>query len=1273
MSHNISRKSVNIYFVLFELVVLLLTMEALSSGLYFLIWSLLTVRCSIASDRIRNIFVSPEGMDVKTCGKESQPCLSLDFAISIARESGANSTQIKAAEGNYTLTKSYRFTNVENFGMVGQGSTPKDVQITCKSNVSLSFVLSENIFFEGIMLQNCGGWQKSAVRAKKPYSGLDGVNFKTALDFRYCKNIRFYGVEILSSSGLAVNCYDCGGVVNFTNSAFTENTARYSNATQRNLSRSIEDNFFGNQSKNYVFSGGGVYLGLDPYGSNTVQVSPSKHDSFQHNNTYIFQNCRFLGNEALWRNKSKQNDFVDTPELPFSRGGGLAIYFRSNASGCLVDVESCAFIRNRADWGGGLMLEMKEESRRNLFAMANTIFDSNEGRMAGGGIRIGNFIKGSGRGLNTFSVINCSFVRNKAIWGGGASIFGTTIPDTTAHDLTQFYFNECHWSENTGTVGAAMASFLSNQNEDQIGPEIPYHVTLNFSTFQGNRVMRIEQLLTIGEGALYSVQVPLIFQGNVTFVNNTNSAMALDGSTMEIFGNVHFINNTGFRGGAIAMYGRSRIFFNKNSYLLFDGNKCDDRGGALYIFAPGPPLVGFNATGINTHICFFGYSDASVDFDDWETRVVFQGNKAAFAGNSVYATTLKNCRRAGEPRLNNSVLQWKFVEFRNADGQKTFLTKEVTTEPVKIEFDREDWSVAPSEVFNASLSLLDEIGNSVVGSINVKVIPLQDQSSVYLHASSPLFIANGSVSNVKLAGKAGEKFSVKLWYMGRGLLTETISDLSLKQCNPGFMAKENTCVCKDTTDAGVSSCESDGKTFYLKYGYWAGLVNGAFVTHFCPNGYCNISDHPSTEQKYDSGKLCNENRNQSSVLCGECKANYGVLFGGEHCSNTCSNWYLLLLILYGVILLIVVMGVMLINLDFFTGYLNAWVYSYQVMNVITPSGFQFDPFIEFLIGLGNFQFKIGSARSGGICFAAGLDDADKLAIMYALPTFVLVLVMLLARAVGNHPNWWFSKRVRAAPFRAFCTIFVLCYTDITRISLRILHFAKFGSTYVMYANGNIGYFSGKHIAYGVLAILYILIVVIPFPTILLFRSYLTRKLLFVVNLNRWKPMFDALQSCFKDQYRWCAAFYFLCRFILLAISTLAPSGAVKRAMLETACVLILLIFAFLRPYKEAADVKEDEESYEWINKSDVALLTTLSLIAIFSSAIDASLSNKTRAGLRVFVYVLAYVPLLVLGVVTYRTVSRWRQKKTLRNELREPELSVTDMSDETTVADNQPV
>lgn len=1203
-----------------------------------------------------SIFVSPNGRDSPYCGNSSQPCKSFDFAIALALQKGPNSTTISAANGNYKLRKSYSFTNLVNFGLVGQSLDPDLVEITCETNVSLSFVLSDNIFFEGLKLQKCGGWHRSAVKAKKPYRGLDGVKFIAALDFRYCRNIRLSNVEISSSPGLGLNCYDCGGFVNFTHSIFADNVAHPSNTTSMNENPNEDDG-----SLEYVYSGGGIYLGLDPYGHNTVNVTPSTHESFQHNNSYIFRNCRFLRNKAVWLNGSSARDFVDTPELPFSRGGGLAIFLRSNASGCTIDIESCVFTSNCAQWGGGLTLEMRERTRNNAFTMKDTWFENNDGLLAGGGARLGNLIEGDGRQLNTFTVNNCSFVNNTAIWGGGMSVFGTTIPGIISQrDVTQFYFTWCHWFDNAATVGAAMGVFLSNQNEDQIGPDVPYHISINGSLFLRNKVIRRKDLVTIGEGALYSVEVPLIFRGNVTFISNSKSALALDGSTIEIHDNVYFYNNSGFRGGALAMYGRSRIIFHKDSNLLFQGNKCEDKGGALYIYAPGPPLVGFNATGTNTHICFFGYWDSSVDYDEWKAKVVFQGNKAPYfaAGNSVYATTLKNCRQAGEARQNNSVLRWKFVEFKDSYGKRTPLTKEVSTDPVDIQYDRSDWDVAPSEVFNASVSLLDEIGNSVVGILMIKVNPLHKPSSVELNTSSPLFVANGSISNLKLVGNSSEKFSVELNYMGRQVLTETITDLSLNDCYPGFTLRNRMCVCMDST--GVARCLPDGKTFYLKHGYWAGSVNGKFVTHICPTGYCNLSSQYATEHEYISTSICNENRDQDSVLCGDCKANYSVLFGGERCSNKCSNWYLFLLLLYGLILLGVVMGIMLIDLDFFTGYLNAWLYSYQVMKVITPAGFNFDPFIEFVIGLANFQFKTGS---GGVCFAAGLDDADKLAIMYALPTYVLVLVILLARAVGKHPNWWFSKRVKAAPFRAFCTIFVLCYTDITRISLRILHPAEVGSKIVVYANGNIDFFSGKHIAYGLLAILYILIVVVPFPLILLFRPSLTRRLFPVLNLNRWKPIFDALQNCFKDRFRWCAAFYFLCRFFLLAISTFVPASAIKRALLESACVVILLTFAFLRPYKEAADVKEDEESYEWINMSDVALLVTLSLIAIFSSPIDGSLSPNTRLALRVFVDVLAYIPLMVLGMVAVRIVRKWLQARRSQRELNEPELSATDLSD----------
>ena len=1212
---------------------------------------------------IKTIFISTNGNNNQTCGSESLPCLTLDYAFSRAQQTGANSTQISAAQGNYTLKNSHTFKNVNNFGLIGQGSKPGDVEITCEKNASLLFVLSDKIFIERVKLQRCGGWHPSSVKAKKPYSGLDGVKFKVALDFRYCRNIQVVNVEISSSPGLGVNCYDVGGVVNFTNCIFADNTAANDeNATNAHRRSNVKG--LRSEHIEYVYSGGGVYLALDPYGHNTVNVTPSQHDSYQHNNTFVFRNCSFVGNEAVWINGSTAINFVDTPELPFSRGGGLAIYFRSNASGSTIGIESCVFRGNRANWGGGLQVEMIEETQNNHLLMENTRFENNVGFLAGGGARMGSLNKGVKHSLNTFTANNCLFVNNRAIWGGGTSLYGSSIPGKCAEhtdaDLTQFFFNRCQWTHNNGTVGAASGAFLLNQNEDQIGPEAPYHIRLNHCTFLRNHVIQKEVLVSIGEGALYSVEVPLVFWGNVSFINNSRTAVALDGATMEIRDRVYFINNMGLRGGAMAMYGRSRIVFNEDSYVLFQGNECGSQGGALYIDAPGPPLVGFNATGTNTHTCFFAYTDSSLDFDDWKTKVVFQGNKAPYssAGKSVFATTLKNCRRAGEPRQNNSVLRWKFIEFKHQNGQNSSMRDEVATDPVDIQYNSSDWDVAPSELFNATVRLLDEISNSVLGTVSIKIIPLQVPSYVRLFSPSAIFVANGSISYLRLVGKPGETFSVELNYMGRQLITETIPHRTLKACNPAFTQKGVMCVCMDSTDDGISRCKADGKTFYLKHGYWAGTVKGKFVTHFCPIGYCKTNAHKS-EKMYVSDDMCDGGRDQTSVLCGDCKANSSVLFGGEHCSTKCSNWYLLLLLVYGLILLAVVMGVMLIDLDFFTGYLNAWLYSYQVMEVITPDGFKFDSFIEFIIGLANFQFKVGS---GGICFADSLDDTDKLAIMYALPTYVLLVVVLLAKAVSSYPNCWFSKRVKAAPFRAFCTIVVLCYTDITRISLRILHPALVGSEVVVYANGNIDFFTGKHIAYGILAILFIVVFVVPFPMVLLFRPFLTQRLRPLLNLNRWKPIFDALQNCFKDQYRWCAAFYFLCRLVLMVIFTFMPSGPVKRALLESSCVLILLTIAFLRPYKEASDVKEDEESYDWINKSDAAVLVTVTLIAVFSSPIDSTLSKSTWWGLYTFVDILAYIPLVVLGIVAVRIFRKWREAKK-NKELNEPELSVSDMSD----------
>ena len=138
----------------------------------------------------KKIYVSSRGNDTQGCGHRKQPCKSLDeaFAIALNGSGGASSTLISAAKGNYTLTKTFNFTNVNTFALVGEGSRSNEVTITCKPNVSLPFILCQNISFEGFMLHGCGGWRESTVGVNKSaHAGQShrGVKFKAALDFRY--------------------------------------------------------------------------------------------------------------------------------------------------------------------------------------------------------------------------------------------------------------------------------------------------------------------------------------------------------------------------------------------------------------------------------------------------------------------------------------------------------------------------------------------------------------------------------------------------------------------------------------------------------------------------------------------------------------------------------------------------------------------------------------------------------------------------------------------------------------------------------------------------------------------------------------------------------------------------------------------------------------------------------------------------------------------------------------------------------------------------------
>ena len=196
---------------------------------------------------------------------------------------------------------------------------------------------------------------------------------------------------------------------------------------------------------------------------------------------------------------------------------------------------------------------------------------------------------------------------------------------------------------------------------------------------------------------------------------------------------------------------------------------------------------------------------------------------------------------------------------------------------------------------------------------------------------------------------------------------------------------------------------------------------------------------------------------------------------------------------------------------------------------------------------------------------------------------------------------------------------------------------------MVFHNGDIECFHGKHIFYGITALAFITVFVIPFPLILIFRPYLTKYLRPVLNLSQWNPYFDTLQRCFKDRYRWCAGFYFISRLGILLIYTFVPMGPVKKLLLAIVCILNLLIFAFLRPYREACDEEETGNSYSCMNILDVSLLTALCFISVFSIPFDNSdaAAQEDKWFFTTALNILSFTPVLMLTV----TVALCAQRK----------------------------
>ena len=1168
--------------------------------IFCLFWVVLSLCLTANAQWLHNVTISMKGNDTSECLRNQDvPCRTLYYVLKAIKDQ--NCTALFIEPGHYNLNSSFSFWHVKHVAIIGSSLNLQAVVVNCSRLAGLSFIYSEEIVLENITFASCGALQNSTSRGHPQFlTGLFLVN---------CIGLKMDGVKVIDGPGIGLQLYDVTGTVKIFNCHF-----------HRNGNNTVVNAF--NDPPEYITSGGGIYIeytfegGLWPFNTMPNHI-------YQENGNFLLYNSSFKHNVS----PPPANGSVFLPNasnhVAFGRGGGLSIFFKGNARNNEFCFKTCQFQENYAGWGAGFFIEFQDKTQNNSIKFSHTDFSQNRAEFGGGGSRIGLITRSQSSKIipNVLMYKYCYFKKNKAILGGAVSLYGTTKSAYSVFRSRSFLnFTSCTFKENSATIGSVVASASWSLSDFGMRGGSSIKVSFLDCSITENMIIFTEDDKVTGTGGLYSQGIPILLN-SVNLTSNNGSALVLDSALVHISGKVVFQKNTGSNGGGIALYGESGLCLAVQSQLKFIENSCDQKGGAIYVRSPGPLLVGLKTTALNTHPCFVSY-DEEEDFnpDNWDVSVEFEGNRSPnnASGHSVFATTLQYCRRPGENRINNTALEWNTFHY-NANGRKSDMVHEIVTEAVEMVVNKTEWNVTDDKNFSPTLKLFDEKYNSVYGIISIN---FNAKSQVVLEPPSAYYLVKDRIQFLVIQGKPGTNYSVNLSTVNSQLVFKEIDKAYVEECSPGFVSENKICKC-DVTAIGVSRCEDKDQILLLLKGYWGTVVEcetkSKFITAPCPMNYCICNKKTHTSFHATEGECYFDISNQckgfrEGRLCGKCKANFSLKIGEDNCVNGCGSGFIWVGHLIGLVLLLtlLVLVIMFINFDPFSAYLNAWLYSYQVILHLLPEGITLDPFLLFVVGLANVQI-IGF---GGLCMWSGMDDLQKLAFNYLLPLYIFICLFLLNKIALTCDNCITRRLTQKSTARALCTLFVLSYSSVTYVSLNILYPVKIGEKYFVFRQGTEEYFGSYHTRFAIPAVFLLVFVGILFPLVLIRRQWFN-----FIDRGLTKLLLDNFQNCFRNGYKWCSGYYFLCRFIILLFSVFIPSGAGARVtLLQSACIVTLTVFVLCRPYGGV--------SYNWLNNSDTVLLCNLCIVSTFSGALSGTLATGWfYFGFKIIVQVLGYVPL----------------------------------------------
>ena len=776
--------------------------------------------------------------------------------------------------------------------------------------------------------------------------------------------------------------------------------------------------------------------------------------------------------------------------------------------------------------------------------------------------------------------------------------------------------------------------------------------TVSNIAFKDDSVVKFDnnRARTLG-GALCTVN--LTFSGNTAVMFNNNEAILNGGAlysnnanvTIKQKSTVSLVNNSAENGGAIFI-SASTLLVSEHSNVTFDNNVAREDGGAIY-FDDQVHAVFKNSTTITFSLNVADNHGGAVYSKITQSKkyfniseINFDKNAARLAGNILYIDVTESC--------NGSCLLDGMVGINPSD-------KEISTSPNSLKLyhpakcisndstECENYyigNVMLGQEIKINVCLLDHYNKPAEAS-QFKIIG-ENHQNYFMHSSEYTSIScNHTIEGISIKGNKSVSslplnYSILVTSYATGKSVRKIVSanitVGLSPCHPGFQyhSKSQKCECYNTS--GVVYCS--GSTSAIKRGYWFGNINGIPTVTFCPINYCNFTCCKTTNGYYELSPVrvnqCRAHR--SGPACGSCEEGYTLSFDSAECIsvNRCITGETILIVTLTVVywFVVIIAAFIIMYYQVGIGYFYVVTYYYSVVDILLSQHTDISNGLYIMVTIMSSIAKITPQFLGHLCLVENISGIDQQFIHYIHPLAISVILITIC--------WLARKSKRLSTFvsrgiiRAICFLLLLSYTSMATTSLllmRSLTFVNVDNIYT-YLSPNIQYFHGRHLAYGITAIIFALLIVIGLPLLLLLEPFLNGK----INFIRIKPLLDQFQGCYKDKYRWFAAYYMICRLIIISIIIANLSEAfISRYLLITITTIMALIHLLVRPYADNI-----------LNMFDGAVLQLLILVTVlplfeYFDTFDSSL-----------VIGIAFV-LVILPLVQFIVMKVFISKQTLRN------------------------